>query len=91
MNPTERGGTVSEVASAVTFLLSPAGVYVNGETVRVDGAGSLKKGDFIAAADPSLSASGSVPQSHHEPYHLTADMEEYFEAMSTADIIKSKL
>lgn len=39
--PMQRMGTESEVAAAVTFLLSPAAAYVSGETFRVDGASSL--------------------------------------------------
>ena len=34
-------GTESEVAAAVTFLLSPAAAYISGETIKIDGAGSL--------------------------------------------------
>ena len=39
--PAKRFGTESEVAAAVTFLLSPAATYITGETIRVDGASSL--------------------------------------------------
>lgn len=39
--PAKRMGTEAEVAAAVTYLLSPAAAYVSGETLRVDGAGSL--------------------------------------------------
>ena len=39
--PLKRFGTESEVAAAVTFLLSPAAAYISGETLRVDGASSL--------------------------------------------------
>ena len=39
--PAKRAGSESEVAAAVTFLLSPAAAYISGETLRVDGAGSL--------------------------------------------------
>lgn len=39
--PAQRMGTEEEVSAAVTFLLSPAANYISGETVRVDGAGSL--------------------------------------------------
>lgn len=39
--PFQRAGTESEVAGAVTFLLSPAAAYISGETLKVDGAGSL--------------------------------------------------
>ncbi len=39
--PLKRLGSESEVAAVTTFLLSPAAAYISGETVRVDGAGSL--------------------------------------------------
>ena len=39
--PYHRLGTPEEVASAVTYLLSPGARYVSGETLRVDGASSL--------------------------------------------------
>ena len=39
--PAGRMGTEGEVASAVTFLLSPAAAYISGATLRVDGASSL--------------------------------------------------
>jgi len=39
--PLKRLGKVEEVAWAVSYLLSPAGDFVSGETIRVDGAGSL--------------------------------------------------
>ena len=41
--PMRRMGSESEVSAAVVFLLSPAGAYINGETIRVDGASSLWK------------------------------------------------
>ena len=39
--PAKRMGTESEIAAAVTFLLSPAAAYISGETLKVDGASSL--------------------------------------------------
>lgn len=39
--PLKRMGTESEVAAAITFLLSPAAAYISGESLRIDGAGSL--------------------------------------------------
>ena len=39
--PAKRMGTESEVASAITFLLSPAAAYISGETIKIDGASSL--------------------------------------------------
>lgn len=40
-NPLGRLGTAQEVANVIVFLLSPASAYVNGETVVVDGGGTL--------------------------------------------------
>ena len=39
--PARRLGTEEEVSAAVAFLLSPAAAFITGETLRVDGAGSL--------------------------------------------------
>jgi NAD(P)-dependent dehydrogenase (short-subunit alcohol dehydrogenase family) len=39
--PLKRLGTVQEVSGAVMYLLSPAGDFVTGATLRVDGGGSL--------------------------------------------------
>ena len=39
--PAQRLGTEREIAAAVTFLLSPAAAFISGETLKVDGAGSL--------------------------------------------------
>jgi citronellol/citronellal dehydrogenase len=39
--PLKRMGTESEVAAAIVFLLSPAAAYISGESIRIDGAGSL--------------------------------------------------
>jgi citronellol/citronellal dehydrogenase len=39
--PAKRLGTESEVAAAVTFLLSPAAAYISGATIKIDGASSL--------------------------------------------------
>ena len=40
-NPTKRMGTESEVAATIVFLLSPAAAYISGESIRIDGGGSL--------------------------------------------------
>jgi citronellol/citronellal dehydrogenase len=39
--PAGRMGTESEIAAAVTYLLSPAAAFISGATLKVDGAGSL--------------------------------------------------
>ncbi|HVW23827.1 MAG TPA: SDR family oxidoreductase [Polyangiaceae bacterium] len=39
--PLKRLGRPEEIAAAVAYLLSPAGDFVTGETIRVDGGGSL--------------------------------------------------
>jgi len=44
--PTRRLGSESEVASAVTFLLSPGASYISGATLRVDGASSLWRSHY---------------------------------------------
>lgn len=44
--PVQRFGTEAEVASCVTFLLSPAAAYVTGATFAVDGASSLYRHAF---------------------------------------------
>lgn len=49
--PLKRMGAVEDVAHAVTYLLSPAGDYVTGETLCVDG-GARLWGDIWEIADP---------------------------------------
>ncbi len=44
--PVKRLGSESEVASAVTFLLSPGASYITGATLRVDGASSLWRSSY---------------------------------------------
>ena len=39
--PAKRVATTEEVSAAVVFLASPAAAYITGETVRVDGGGSI--------------------------------------------------
>ncbi len=47
--PARRLGSESEVAAAVTFLLSPAASYITGDTIRVDGASSLWRTNYDIA------------------------------------------
>ncbi len=42
-SPAARLGTEAEISAAVTYLLSPAAAFTTGETMRVDGGGSLAK------------------------------------------------
>ena len=39
--PVKRAGTVDEVAASIVFLASPAAQYINGATLRIDGAQAL--------------------------------------------------
>ncbi len=57
--PSRRLGSESEVAAAVTFLLSPAASYITGDTLRVDGASSLWRSNYqIAEHTPALPYNG---------------------------------
>ncbi len=49
--PMKRLGTVDEIAWAVAFLVSPAGGFITGETLKIDGGGSLW-GDRWPVPDP---------------------------------------
>jgi citronellol/citronellal dehydrogenase len=39
--PVKRAGSVEEVAASIVFLASPAAQYINGATLKIDGAQSL--------------------------------------------------
>lgn len=54
--PLKRMGTVEDVAHAVTYLLSPAGDWITGETICVDG-GARIWGDMWSIPDPAASES----------------------------------
>ncbi|ORZ38045.1 putative short-chain dehydrogenase [Catenaria anguillulae PL171] len=58
-NPSGRLGTESEVSSAVVWLLSPGASYVNGASIRVDGASSLAKGSMVDFPESASIASYS--------------------------------
>lgn len=70
-NPASRPGTEAEISAAVAFLLSPAAAFISGETLRVDGAGSLQKAAFLP-----------MPRHDRMPawdgFHLPADLPEVF-------------
>ena len=70
-NPSSRIGTESEVSAAVVFLLSPAAAYINGVTLRVDGAASLQKAPLV----PFSPHKRSVPW---DGFHLAAELPDLF-------------
>ena len=39
--PMKRMGTEAEISAAIVFLLSPAAAFISGESMRIDGGGSL--------------------------------------------------
>jgi 3-oxoacyl-[acyl-carrier protein] reductase len=45
--PLGRIGEPSEVAGAIAFLLSPAGAYVTGTVIRVDGGHGLNTASLV--------------------------------------------
>jgi len=71
-NPTGRLGTESEVSSAVAFLLSPAAAFINGETLKVDGAASLAKESMIGNPQPH----DNLPA--WDGFHLAAELPDAF-------------
>jgi peroxisomal trans-2-enoyl-CoA reductase len=58
--PLKRLGRQEEVAGAVSYLLSPAGDFVTGETIRVDGGGSLW-GSSWPISDPEPMPAIQIP------------------------------
>ncbi len=73
-NPAGRPGTEAEVSAAVVFLLSPAALYINGATLRVDGASSLQK-------EPMMGTTTTRPTPAWDGFHLPPDLPAAFEAL----------
>ena len=97
--PSGRAGTESEIASACTFLLSPASAYVNGATLRVDGGGSLSKDDFMTQS--TLNAFREMDGANSDeraaavaagtrPFHVTETLAKEFDARMALDPAASK-
>ncbi|WP_298442137.1 SDR family oxidoreductase [uncultured Ferrimonas sp.] len=55
--PLARFAVEAEVSGAVCFLLSPAASYINGETLRVDGAAQFGSANFYGALPKQAQAS----------------------------------
>jgi citronellol/citronellal dehydrogenase len=64
--PLQRLGTESEVAAAITFLLSPAAAFISGACLRVDGAAPNAKRIW-----PEVGRGGSTPA--FNGFHLAAE------------------
>jgi citronellol/citronellal dehydrogenase len=67
--PASRIGTEAEVSAAVMFLLSQGAAYITGETLRVDGAGSLQKVPMLPIMEHD-----NMPS--YDGFHLTPDVPE---------------
>ncbi len=63
--PVKRLGRADEVADAVCYLLSPAADFITGETLRIDGGGSLW-GDVFEIPDPVQAPDLEIPPSPAE-------------------------
>ncbi len=61
--PAQRLGTEEEVSAAVMFLLSPAAAFVTGETMRVDGGGSLWRLNWEVPYHEKMPPYGGRPKS----------------------------
>jgi NAD(P)-dependent dehydrogenase (short-subunit alcohol dehydrogenase family) len=61
--PAQRLGTEEEVSAAVMFLLSPAAAFVTGETMRVDGGGSLWRLNWEVPYHENMPPYGGRPKS----------------------------
>ncbi len=59
--PAQRLGTEEEVASTAVFLLSPAASYISGDTLRVDGAGSLWRTHWEVPPHDAFPKYGGLP------------------------------
>jgi NAD(P)-dependent dehydrogenase (short-subunit alcohol dehydrogenase family) len=70
--PLKRLGRTEDIAWAVLYLLSPAGDFITGETIRVDGGGSLW-GSSWPVPDPDSMPKIEIPEWPEErwPEHST--------------------
>lgn len=59
--PAQRLGTEEEVASSAVFLLTPAASYITGETLKVDGAGSLWRTHWEVPPHDAFPKYGGLP------------------------------
>ena len=59
--PHERLGTPADIASVVAFLASPAGHWINGQTIRVNGGINLSCTEYKGPSRASRSTGSSVP------------------------------
>ena len=75
--PLKRLGRADEVASAVSYLLSPAGDFITGETLRLDGGSSLW-GERWRIPDPPAAEAIEIPPWPEErwPEHVPKDAED---------------
>jgi NAD(P)-dependent dehydrogenase (short-subunit alcohol dehydrogenase family) len=74
--PVKRLGRPEEIAWAVSYLLSPAGDFVTGETIRVDGGGSLWGNNWPIADREPMPAIEIPPWPEERWPELTRDGKE---------------